>query len=750
LRTGWPDAILDAQVDEHERSQDAAYRNEDRRRAPSSAATREEIIMSRLRHLMRLGAFVLSCGVESHAVAGSHTAPPPLRIDPLVEQFMAGSSIESARVSPDGQHIAAVAVAGPSHLIFLVDATTHAARILSLPRAGVLQQRWSTPLSVMYEPYQVAWTDDQHVAINFFVRRFERANHWSAYGEIVDLDGKVTRKLQQGLLSIQRDGTGKPTGWVLVHSGNPGRYVDQLNIESGESRAYNFSPPGMQQLRHTVLDAKGDILAAVTVDSAVLSDSSRETIWYRRDVDSSWQKVDERSVNDVQMQPAGVSNQPGHLVVLARNGADKQAVWDYDVDRQAFGEQLAIDAQDDIASFDSDPGDATVRWYVTGGLKRRIIWLDPDMSKLQADVDGALPDRVNLLSTSSPDSVAIWSRSDVDPGTLFMLDLKTLQMRSLLKSRPEIDSKRMQPMQGMHYASTDGLEIPAYLTLPGKPSRPAPLVVLVHGGPFARDDWGWSEDVQVLAAHGYAVLQPQFRGSTGFGMHFKQAGYRQWGRGMQDDVSAGVRDLIERKVVDPERVCIVGTSYGGYAALWGLASTPELYKCGVDTSGVSDIQDWVTNESAGSSSNEARAIWQLLLGDRTQMREAWAQVSPRLHPERIHAPLLIVHGNEDVIVPISHGEKMRDILEDQHGDVEWLMFDAEGHGVHIDNDRRIWYGAILDLFARTIGEGEPPVPPSDKMIADAKIRAEANKLQVRLPRAPAPMATVAPTASAPQ
>ena len=137
-------------------------------------------------------------------------------------------------------------------------------------------------------------------------------------------------------------------------------------------------------------------------------------------------------------------------------------------------------------------------------------------------------------------------------------------MSEMLKSRSDVDAKRMQPTRVVHYASTDGLDIPAYLTLPGKPDRPAPLIVLVHGGAFARDHWGWSEDVQVFAAHGYAVLQPQFRGSTGFGSRFEQAGYQQFGHLMQDDVSAGVRDLVARKVVDPERVCIVGTQ------LWRL------------------------------------------------------------------------------------------------------------------------------------------------------------------------------------
>lgn len=210
-----------------------------------------------------------------------------------------------------------------------------------------------------------------------------------------------------------------------------------------------------------------------------------------------------------------------------------------------------------------------------------------------------------------------------------------------------------------------------------------------------------------------------------------------------------MRDLLARKLADPARVCIVGISYGGYAALWGLASTPELYKCGVDTSGVSDIHDLVTHESAGSLSHAVRERWNKVIGDPGEMRDTWAQLSPRRHADLIRAPVLVVHGEQDQIVPISHGEKMRDALEDHHKDVQGLSFEAEAHGVHFVNDRRIWYGAMLELFARTIGDGEPPVPATPKMIAGATARAQANKQQVWIPAGHAPTAPAA-AASAPQ
>ena len=703
--------------------------------------------MSRIRHLARLGAFALTCALASTAFAG-HTPPPPLRIDPLVEQFMSGNFIESASLSPDGQHVASVAQIEGSYFVFLTDTNTRVARLLSAPRSAVLQQRWASPLPVMFHPCQVAWIDNGRIAINFLARHKEHRGTGVVYGEVVGLDGKVLRKLGHGLLAIQRDDAGKPTGEVLVNSISPGSYVDRINVDSGETHSYEFNPPGMQRLERVALDSHGQMLGAQTADADFFSDNARFTIWYRRDLASPWQKVDERSVTDDPITPLRVASQPGHLVVLARNGADKKAVWDYDADKHAFGTRLAADDQDDIEVPRAHVDDTAVVGFPTGGMKSRTIWIDPEMARLQAMVDQHQPDQVNVLRRVGAGIVEVTSHSDTDPGTLSVLDVGSGNMREVLNFRPDIDPKRMQAMQVLHYASSDGMEVPAYLTLPGKTTQPPPLIVLVHGGPISRDGWGWNEDVQLFAAHGYAVLQPQFRGSTGFGLRFEQAGFQQWGRRMQDDVSAGVRDLAARKVIDPARVCIVGTSYGGYAALWGLESTPELYKCGVDTSGVSDMEQQVTSESAGSSWRATRAMWKLWLGDSDKDHDAWAGLSPRLHADRLRAPLLIVHGEEDRVVPISQGEKMRDAAESQHKDVQWLSFEAENHGVVRVNDRRIWFGAMLELFARTIGEGEPPVPATPKMIDAATTRAQANKQQLWLPGAHAQ--GTAPAASAPQ
>lgn len=678
------------------------------------------------RSLRGLG-LAIACLTAFHAplARAADPGPPPLRIDPLVEQLLQSKAIVSAQLAPDGRHIAAVARIGADGYVLLVDTATHGARLLATPRPWLIERRGYQPMGVLLEPFVAEWMGPDRVVINFNVRRQERADHASYYGEAVTTDGRLVAKLGRGVVSIQRDDAGKPTGWVLVKSLDEGRWIDRMNVDTGETLPYDFDVPGAQDLGELVFDRHGDILAATTQDTAFWSDLTRVSTWYRPDVATPWRKVDERSINDDPLDPV-IVGRPGHMVVLARNGGDRRALWDYDIERHSFVERLAADDHDDVERPMFQLGSSELVAFQTGGMKPRELWLDPEMTRLQSLVDQAIPDHVNLLRRTGQGNIQVWSYSDVDPGEASVLDPSTLKLRTIFTANPDVDPTRMQPMQVVHYASSDGTDISAYLTMPGHPAGPAPLVVLVHGGPIARDVWRWQEDVQMFAAHGYAVLQPQFRGSAGFGLHFQEAGYLQWGRKAQDDISAGVRDLVARKLVDPARVCIVGTSYGGYAALWGLVSTPELYKCGVDTSGVSDIENEVTHESAGALSGAVRQIWSKWYGDPKRMRDAWAEVSPLRHADRIQAPLLIVHGAEDEIVPMSHGEKMRDALLDRKKDVQWLPFEAEGHGVSQLVDRRIWYGAMLELFARTIGEGTPPLPPTAAAVQSARALADKN------------------------
>ena len=224
------------------------------------------------------------------------------------------------------------------------------------------------------------------------------------------------------------------------------------------------------------------------------------------------------------------------------------------------------------------------------------------------------------------------------------------------------------------------------------------MVVLIHGGPISRDEWAFNAEVQLLADRGYLVFQPQFRGSSGFGREFEQAGYRQWGRAMQDDITAGVKHLVGQGLADGARVCIVGASYGGYAALWGLVKTPDLYRCGVSFAGVSDIGRMYSDWSDTSIDKVTRQLMLDRIGDREKSAELFDPVSPLKHAAKIKAPVLLMHGEEDQRVPISHGKKMRDALEASKKDVTWLSFENEGHGLQYIASQVSYFDALLNFL----------------------------------------------------
>ena len=393
--------------------------------------------------------------------------------------------------------------------------------------------------------------------------------------------------------------------------------------------------------------------------------------------------------------------------MFSREGRDTTALFSHDVATGRHLEMLAGADTQDLASVtgkDADEGNQELLRITTSGLKPTQVWLDARMAGLQKAIDAALPGHINhIVSGRSNGKLLILSFADIDPGRWMLLDTQDMTLREVAKFRTEADPATMRPMQALRYPSSDGLSIPAYFTRPadGNPAALPPLVVLIHGGPVTRDLWGWDEEVQVLAQRGYAVFQPQFRGSSGFGRKFEEAGYQQWGRSMQDDISAGVRYLIDQKLVDPKRICIYGASYGGYAALWGLVKTPDLFRCGVSVAGVTDISLFV-KDADFRKNKDVMTLTRKRIGDPSVQRQALDAVSPLKHADLVRAPVLLVHGERDGRVPIEHGEKMRDALKDAGKPVEWMAVKDAGHGFELEDRRRV-YETLLAFLDKHIG-----------------------------------------------
>ena len=241
-----------------------------------------------------------------------------------------------------------------------------------------------------------------------------------------------------------------------------------------------------------------------------------------------------------------------------------------------------------------------------------------------------------------------------------------------------MEGRTLSQVESVKYDARDGLSIPAYLTLPkGRDPAALPLIVMPHGGPFIRDTWSYNPWAQFLADRGYAVLQPNFRGSTGYGRAFVEAGEGQWGRKMQDDIDDGVKWLVQLGKVDPRLVCIMGASYGGYAAMWGAARNPEIYRCAISFAGISDVKAMLKYDSRIGVPRRYYRDWRdRVRGDAGFDLDA---ISPIEAADRIRVPLLIAHGKDDTNVPVSQSVKFHEALTRAGVPHEYVIYEGEGH-----------------------------------------------------------------------
>jgi dipeptidyl aminopeptidase/acylaminoacyl peptidase len=288
--------------------------------------------------------------------------------------------------------------------------------------------------------------------------------------------------------------------------------------------------------------------------------------------------------------------------------------------------------------------------------------------------------------------------------------IKTGMLEGVGNTYARIEPARMGRQEPIRYKARDGLEIPGLLTLPpGGVRKNLPMVVLVHGGPWVRGaSWGWDPESQFLASRGYAVLQVEFRGSTGFGLRHFNAGLKQWGLAMQDDIADGTRWAIDQGIADPKRICIAGASYGGYATLMGLIKDPDLYRCGIDWAGVTDIElmyngTWYSK--ASMSKTFLRYGMPTLIGDPVEDAAQLKATSPIQQAARIHQPLLLAYGQVDRRVPLHHGTLFRDAVKRTNRQVEWVVYDGEGHGWSLEKNRIDFWQRVDRFLDRNIGQG---------------------------------------------
>jgi dipeptidyl aminopeptidase/acylaminoacyl peptidase len=335
----------------------------------------------------------------------------------------------------------------------------------------------------------------------------------------------------------------------------------------------------------------------------------------------------------------------------------------------------------------------------------RYAWFDDAAAGLWVGAQAALPGGSPRLVSWSDDlkrAVVFVSGAD-DSGSYHLIDVGTGEQTAIGAVYPTITPDQVGSITPVSYPAADGLEIRGYLTLPpGREPTSLPLVVLVHGGPAARDhlqfDW-WG---QALAAQGYAVLQPNFRGSTGYGRAFLEAGYGEWGRKMQTDLSDGVRWLAAQGTIDPARVCIVGASYGGYAALAGPTLDRGVYRCAVAVAGVSDLRLMVEHEAQSGvrRDNEAVRYWNRFMGAEGPGDRSLDARSPARLAAQADAPILLLHGKDDTVVPIAQSRNMAEALRRAGKPHEFIELNGEDHWLSNASTRRRMLEETVRFLAR--------------------------------------------------
>ena len=671
------------------------------------------------------------------AAAGGQSSTPT---KPSLDEFLGDFDFWSPELSPSGRYVAGVRQVDDSHFIIVADLERPLDETLEGVAVGdyfVNWLDWATNDRLLLSVTGYinlnngdVITREQLRDRDFLARRSvspvpitrliamdrDGRNHAVMFGD----DRRMNRNFSLGrVASFLRD----DPDHILMSASRRGDYdLFRVNVNSGEAEPIAL---GTGRTYYWYVDRNGE--------PAFRYDSNRRgtvvTIYSRQDrADGKirWRKFktlrrkrdDDRSDAATDFTPLSAGPTPTTYYVAARpDGEDTTGVYLYDFESDAYVETLAaLDGVDiETAFFARDTGEFQGVAYFDHKLELKV-----EDTNIQAHLNGLgeyFGDQTNVFPMQSSGNGQIWllwTTGPLDAGSYHVYDTEKAFVRPIGFNRHQLASRLLAPTQVVEYIARDGLELHGYLTRPAntEPGEKPPLIVMPHGGPEARDTFDFDLRVQILAAKGYQVFQPNFRGSSGFGREFADRGRRQWGRAMQTDIEDGYAHLVSSGLAEDGRACIVGASYGGYAALAAATLTPGLYECVVSIAGISDLNEMLKRERREEGRrSEAYEYWVKHIGDPRSDREAIDAVSPALLAERVTEPILLIHGERDRIVWPEQSEYMRDALTKAGKRHVYIELEESGHSFRGDEDERREYEAILGFLAEHL--------PPDRTVAEA-------------------------------
>ncbi len=380
----------------------------------------------------------------------------------------------------------------------------------------------------------------------------------------------------------------------------------------------------------------------------------------------------------------------------------RYALYKYNFATRTKGDLVFESPTNDVEDYDLTPDgkELTSAWFTDD--RPRVHWFDPSLKKIQTDLDSAVGQKQAFVVSSSRDrqTLLVHVGASNDPGSYYFYPLAAGAMKRYGSVNEALSPRQLAPSRYVSYKARDGLDIPAYLTLPrGRSAKGLPLILLPHGGPYdVRDDGSYDAEVQFYANRGYAVLQPEYRGSGGYGKSFYEKGEGQWGRTMQDDLDDGMDWLAKQGTIDAKRVCIVGSSYGGYAALWGAVRNPERYRCAASFAGISDVRRQLKYQLAYRISKRYRKDWRKTVqgDDKFDLKT----VSPLYTFASLTVPVLMMHGDADQRVPFKQSKMYADALKAAGKTYEFYPLKDEGHGFSNSANMQLWLDKMDAFLAK--------------------------------------------------
>jgi dipeptidyl aminopeptidase/acylaminoacyl peptidase len=612
------------------------------------------------------------------AVAAAQQPPPP-------SAFAALPAMKSPAISPDGKRYAFIAHVGERVLVYAAQLDNNQAdAVINVLNADARALTWANNDTLIL-------LASEAITVRFAARMTES---FAPFG--IDLTGDLSIRQLGGARPVgggyfvrgrRLIGFERSTGRVLVPIGGALYSVDAKNGDVDErDEASGFN-------RDWVVDENGEPQYRVQY---------REKTDYfqilRRADRGLWQTLGAQNMALPEVDIHGLDAE-GELIVGVRpTEGGRYGLYKLSSDGK-LGQVVYSHPTLDVAEVRIDPYTNRVVGAAVEG--ERPVWFDEDLTKHQAQLDEAFPNESPWIVDWSEDRsrlIVSTERSDRAP-VFYYYDAKDLMAKALASTYPVLDDSKLAPRLPYTYKARDGVEIPGFLTRPLGVDGPAPLVLLPHGGPADVDVDGFDWLAHFLASRGYAVLQPNFRGSGGYGRAWEDAGHGGWGIGvMQHDLTDGVAAAVAAGIADPERVCIVGSSYGGYAALAGATFTPELYRCAVSINGVSDLRDIFTLYRGRRDGRTAAVTYfEQSLGVGDGSPRPLDAASPAKHAERVQADVLLIHGRDDSVVLIGQSRKMERALRDAGKNVQFVELDGEDHWLS-EADTRLETLEALDTF----------------------------------------------------